>query len=143
MLNPNVIIIGAFGMSGIGLIVWGWTIISKTRKARQWPYVDGVIEESAPSTEADDLLPHISFRYSIDGDSYTSKFEIPGNITPSREFTASYMDKYPVGKKVAVYYDPGQPEHATLEPGISSDWMVFIIGIMATLFAIVALFFSN
>lgn len=142
MPNPNIFILGAFAAAGSGLILWGWSIISRTRKARHWPHVEGIIEESTPATDADDLLPHIKFRYSIDGDTYTNIFDIPGNITPSREFTSRYLEKYPVGKKVQVYYNPHRPDRATLEPDISSDWMVFIIGLLVTLFAITALFFK-
>jgi Protein of unknown function (DUF3592) len=142
MINPYIIILSAFGIAGIGVTLWGWTIIARARKTLRWPRVEGIIQESRPATEADDLLPHIRYEYRVGDQAYSCTLEIPGSVTPSQQFTTRYLDKYPPGKKVQVYYDPVQPDHAMLEPGIGSDWMIFVLGLLATLFAVAALFFS-
>jgi len=142
MINPYVIILSAFGIAGVAVTLWGWTIIAKARKTLRWPGVEGVITESRPDTDADDLLPHIRFDYRVGDLSYRCTLEIPGSVSPSQQFTARYLEKYPAGKKVRVYYDPEQPDRAFLEPGIGSDWMIFVLGLLATLFAVSALFFS-
>lgn len=142
MINPYVIILSAFGIAGIAVTLWGWMIIIKARKTLKWPSVEGVIEESSPASNADDLLPEIRFGYRVGEQLYTCALEFPGSVTPSQQLTTRYLDKYPVGMKVQVYYDPEHPDRALLEPGIGSDWMIFILGLLATIFAVSALFFS-
>ena len=46
------------------------------------------------------------------------------------------LDKYPVGKAVNVYYDPGRPDTAILEPGLHGEMadlykldLIFIAGL--------------
>ena len=48
------------------------------------------------------------------------------------------MKRFPTGTKVLVYYDPEQPDHATLEPGPGQgDWLVFALGLGTLIFGIV------
>lgn len=142
-MNPYIIILIAFAIAGIVVSIWGWTIIIKARKKQKWPYVEGKIEQSVPASHADNLLPHIHYSYSVGGNSYSSTLEVPDSIDPSKEYTARYLGKFPAGAKVRVYYDPEQPTHSTLEPGVGGDWMIFALGVLAVIFAILALFFSN
>src|SRR3569832_1286814 len=54
--------------------------------------------------------------------------------TPPPENVIIYTEKYPAGAKVQVYYDPANPENATIEPGaVRGDWIVFAIGLASTL----------
>ncbi len=41
----------------------------------------------------------------------------------SEDFVKKILERYPVGKKVEVYYNPARPEVSLLEPGLS--WSVF------------------
>ena len=43
MINPYVIILSAFGIAGIAVTLWGWTIITRARKTQRWPSVEGII----------------------------------------------------------------------------------------------------
>ncbi|MEO7558130.1 MAG: DUF3592 domain-containing protein [Gammaproteobacteria bacterium] len=144
MLNPYAFILGLFAIAGLLTALWGWSIIVKGRKTRRWPAVEGVIEQSALVSDADDLLPHILYRYTVAGQTYRRELEFPGGISPVPEFAASYAGKFPAGAKVQVYYDPGQPGRATLEPGPGrGDWMIFALGLAATVFGVSALLFSG
>ncbi len=144
MLNPYALILGLFAIAGLLTALWGWSIIVKGRKTRRWPMVEGVIEQSALVADADDLLPHILYSYTVAGQAYRRELEFPGGISPAPEFAASYAGKFPVGAKVRVYYDPEQPERATLEPGPGrGDWMIFVLGLAATVFGVSALLFSG
>ena len=143
MFNPYIIVLVLFAIVGVLVSTWGWAIIAKARKTRHWPNVEGMIEECEPASDVDDLLPHIVYRYTVSGQSYRRVLEFPGSVSPSKEFTAAYTEKFPAGAKVPVYYDPAQPDHAILEPGIGSDWMILALGIIMTLFAVGALFFSG
>jgi hypothetical protein len=143
-LNPYVVILSMFIVIGVFTTIWGWLIIAKVKKIRQWPGTEGEIAKSAPGLKINDLLPEIVFNYTVDGRRYTKSQEFPSDLTPDKEFTDTYLNKYPVGAKVRVFYDPHDPEQATLEPGfISGDWMVFALGVGMTLFGVLSLFFSG
>lgn len=45
------------------------------------------------------------------------------------------LKRYPVGKRVTVYYNPARPQQAVLEPGVSG--MAWILPAIRLLFAIV------
>lgn len=134
------IFLGIFTLAGVVTAVWGWLIIARVKKIQTWPCVEGVIEKSKRGMEHHDLLPEIVFSYTADGRRRTSTQEFPGSLTPSKEFTDNYLEKYPAGAKVQVYYDPAAPGRATLETGfISGDWMVFIWGLGMIVIGIVFL----
>ena len=144
MFNPYAIILGLFIIAGFVAVLWGWSIMVKARKMQRWPVVKGAIEQSAPTSEANDLLPHILFSYTVDMHTYQCVLEFPGGTSPSPELATSYVRKYPIGAKVPVYYNPDQPAQATLEPGLSrGDWMIPVLGVAAMAFGIFALFFSS
>lgn len=144
MFNPYAIILGLFIVAGLMATLWGMSIIARARKTQRWPMVEGMIETSSPSSEDNDLLPHILFSYAVDTHTYQHALKFPGGTQPSPELTASYTRKYSVGAKVSVYYNPQQPDQATLEPGLArGDWMILAIGITAMAFGIFALFFSG
>ena len=144
MFNPYAIILGLFIIAGFIAALWGWSIIAKARKTRRWPMVEGAIEQSAPASEANDLLPHILFSYTVGTHTYRRALEFPDGANPSPELATSYAGKYPVGAKVPVYYNPDQPDQATLEPGlVRGDWMILALGVTAMAFGIFALFFGN
>jgi hypothetical protein len=92
--------------------------------------VPGRIEISALSSSSNDLLPDIRYRYEVAGQSYQSRFEFPSGTHPLPEFSRSYVEKYPVGASVTVYYNPQQPADSTLEPGAQGDWMILALGIL-------------
>jgi hypothetical protein len=144
MLNPYTIIISLFIIAGLLTTMWGLWIIVQGRKTLQWPSVEGVIQESDIASDKDDLLPHILFRYSVGQANYEQTMQFPGDITPTQEFATSYVQKYPAGSRIPVYYDPENPEIATLEPGPGKgDWLVFAMGLGTLLFGIVFYVFGG
>ncbi len=144
MINPNTVILGLFAATGLVAMSWGWAIITKGRKTLRWPSVEGVVERSHPSSDIDDLLPHIQFSYTVAGQTHRGVMEFPKGVTPTQEFTSAYGQKYPAGIKVPVYYDPAMPDQATLEPGLArGDWMVFALGAGMTAFGVLFLLFGG
>jgi hypothetical protein len=98
-LNYYAIILGLFIIGGFGAVLWGWIIFAKARKTLRWPMVEGVIEQSAPTSEDNDLLPHIQFSYTVAAHIYQRTLEFPDGTNPSPELAASYAKKYlPVPK---------------------------------------------
>ena len=141
MFNPYTIILVLFILSGLIASLWGWKIIAQGKKTLHWPTTQGMIQTSSANTRHGDLLPHIEFRYSVDGVEHQCPVTFSGDITPSEEFCNSYLTKYPHGKEVLVYYDPANADNATLEPGVNQgDSIVFVIGAITLLLGIIFLF---
>ena len=140
-MNPYTIILSLFIVASLFATIWGWIIILTGRKTLVWPNVTGIVEECTPTSEADDLLPHILFSYTVSGQAFRHTMNFPRGMTPTPEFTASYMARFPVGASVKVYYDPENLHHATLEPGpVKGDWLVFALGFCSTLLGLSFLF---
>ncbi len=144
-MNLYSVILGAVAIGGLGLTIWGWSILSKSRKIKSWPTVAGKINESKTSSESansvnSDLLPHIIFSYQVNGKTYTNVFKFPEGTHPLPEFNQAYLRRYPAGKAVTVYYNPDQPETATLEPEAQGDWMILAMGVMMTVGGLITLF---
>ena len=140
-MNPYMIILSFFLLAGLATSAWGWAVIARGRRTLRWPSVEGTISQCAVSD--DDSLPQIEFSYSVAGRDYRCEQVFPGGTTPSQQLVASYVLKYPVGAKVKAHYDPARPEHATLEPGLArGDWMIFVLGVIATIFGIIFLLFG-
>ncbi len=132
-MNPYIIILAIVTVSGIAISIWGWQILKASQKSRNWPSVDGVIEESTPDSVEDDLLPHIVYHYQVNGNNLRSSFQFPSGTNPLPEFAQAYVKKYPVGANVKVYYNPENPQQSTLEPSAQGDWMILVVGIMMAL----------
>lgn len=143
MFNPYSIILGLFVFSGVLVTLWGLRVIVLARKTLKWPYVGGKIEESRIKFGAGDLMPHIVFSYSVGEQNYRQQMKFPVDITPSQEFAKSYVDKFPVGYLVQVFYDPDNPEVATIEPGpAEGDWLILAIGLAMLIVGILMFFFA-
>ncbi len=138
-MNPYLIILILVILGGIGITIWGLQILRNSQKVKNWPSVEGVIEESEPSSEQDDLLPHIVYSYHLDGHALRSRFEFPSGTQPLPEFSQAYIKKYPLGAKVQVFYNPQHTSHSTLEPGSQGDWMILIMGIFMAVGGMIAL----
>ncbi len=67
MFNAYVVILWLFLLSGLAVSWWGWSVIAAARRTLIWPQIDGVIERCDAVSEEDDLLPHITFSYVLNG----------------------------------------------------------------------------
>lgn len=105
----------------------------------QWPRAKGRIESFKGSSKQSDLLPEIVFSYAVNGKDYQRQFEFPEGTHPLPEFVTFYKNKYPVGAEVEIFYNPNQPEIATLEPSTQGDWMILAMGIAFIIGGVVSL----
>lgn len=141
-MNLYPIILALVTIAGIGLSIWGWKILQKSRITQQWPRTTGKIDAFNPSSKENDLLPEIIFSYRVDGKTYRRQFEFPEGTHPLPEFVTFYKNKYPVGAEVQIFYNPEQPDIATLEPGAQGDWMILAMGIAMTIGGALSLLFA-
>ncbi len=120
-------------------MIWGLKILRSAQKTRLWPSVSGTITISQLNNEDDELLPKICFNYQVNDAEYNNTLQFPADTTPSKELSQTYVDRYPAGAQVEVYYNHQQPDQATLEPGgHPGDWLVFLFGLGATILMLYA-----
>jgi hypothetical protein len=140
MQNAYGIIILLFILGGIVTAAWGWVILRRARQRALWPQIDGVISASETAADEDDLLPRITYTYTVAGTTYTQTLAFPAGTAPSQELSRQYREKFPAGARVSVYHHPRDPQQATLEPGgASGDWLVLAFGLCAVVLGVVML----
>ena len=143
-ISPYVLLLVFCAVAGVMSTIWGWSIMAKAKRSKSWPTVEAKIVSSKRGPDKKDPLPEVVFNYVVEGRGYTKLQDFPPSVTPDREFTDAFLEKYPVGTRVPVYYDPLDPEQATLDTGfISGDRIVFALGIAMTLFGVISLLFRG
>ena len=119
----------------------------------QWPTAVGVVEQASLDrgwTHGGERTysPHIVYRYAVMGREYSSdQITVGSSGTPrpgetGRQLAESILAQYPVGASIPVYYDPGAPARAVLEPGSvrgNGGTLGLAISVLMTLLGILVL----
>lgn len=103
--------------------------------ARRWPRVEGMVTKSETRSrrfQMDDapprvdVVPAVEYAFTVQGRRYTGT-RIGLNTEYAGVDVAALVARYPVGARVPVYYDPGNPIDCVLEPlankGILFDFL--------------------
>lgn len=109
-------------------------IHKNTDGSEKWPYVEGKVIKSKPAglvRKRRGTMPilygvDIRYTYGVNGLEYTSDVVLIGGVTPadSSEIYERYLERYPKGSIVKVYYNPARPENAVLESGVMGDKII-------------------
>ncbi len=125
---------------GAGFFIWGGVIYAKAGASDAWPSTEGVVVVSkvrrSGNTQPGDrrykFTPQVEYRYAVAGSEYASKRIDFSSVTVSHKNSGRAMqvvNRYPVGKQVDVYYDPGNPAFAVLQRGVkTSTYLGFVLG---------------
>ena len=143
-----------FGLIGGGLSFWGWTILQDARASASWPTAEGIVNSSEVDRSTDgeggtSYSPEISYQYLVNDLNYTNNtIKFGENSYSSRRKAEEIAAAYPVGRQVAVYYDPLEPDKSVLEPGVTAgSYIVLGIGVLfigiALIVAPLTYFFGN
>lgn len=128
---------------GSVLTLTGLKLIHNARESLYCPETEGVITESFMDWDRHKKqYATIGYSFIVKGEKKIG-FQISAKDTNiSNE---ELLTKYPVGKKVEVYYDPDNPENSLLEPGYSwQRYQAFVLGILFLLVAMgVALLYQE
>jgi hypothetical protein len=131
------VMLGMFA-AGIVLMAWGGYEIKGSRESGSWPSAQGAITSSGISkrisTDSDHrkrttYYPKVGFQYQVDGRRYTSSRIAfgTGDTGGSAKWARKVVNQYPVGKTVAVYYNPQDPQYGVLESGITWRSIIFLL----------------
>ncbi len=129
---------------GVGILVGviGYNILQNAKASLEWPNTEGtvlksdVVSETSTSGTGRDRRTSTTYKaailyeYTVEGEKRSSSQVSFGQYSSSDPSHAQKISvKYPVGKKVKVFYSPEEHGKAVLEPGVTfSSYLVLIIG---------------
>ena len=141
---------GAMAMvAGIGTIAWGIQRLVAGDKMKAWPIVDGVVEESrvveVTSSSSEDRTstwaPSVVYAYTAGGTRHRGNRLASAPFSSTRSWAEGVVGRYPPGREVPVFVDPGDPTQAVLEPGAGAGGGMLVgIGLMFLVIGLVFFF---
>lgn len=115
----------------------GWFQARGVRTAQTWSTTDGevleaTVEKYLHSTRDGTMTayrPHITYGYRVGGREYVGeRLNFGSGVHSSiRGFAENKVKQFPTGSKVRVYYDPQNPNEATLERSSPSTRLYYVI----------------
>ena len=88
----------------------------QSRHLDKWESVPGVITKSRARIARMWFLPAFEYTYSVSGIEYKgTALTLWPRITYDRRVADEWINEYPEGKQVTVYYNPDKPKLAVLE----------------------------
>lgn len=147
-----------FALLGAGVMITAWRTRQRLQASAGWPTTEGEVvetqirrEESATGEDDDTMVrfyPEIRYTYRVLGQTYTGtrlSFGGPAGYL-NRAEAAAVLNRYPVGGRVMVYYNPANPQEAVLErraEGVGCNFVVgaafFLLGLVLLLVGLLAL----
>lgn len=133
-----------FLVVGAGLTWWGWNILGNAKASTSWPKATGRIisssvEYSRDSDGHDSYKPEVTYTYAVNNRFYKSHaIKFGENSYDNKPVANEIANRYAVGKKVVVYYDPQNPENSILEPGVTGgSYIVLGIGVLFVMIGLI------
>jgi len=115
----------AFAIWGIHQLWSAAHCLIRSLDSAIWPCVRGKVVTSeiasAPSGDGH-VRPRIEYVYTVQGSEMRADciaFGLERQLYGSSSFAWHYLQRYPPGSTVYVFYDPQRPDVSVLEPGMS------------------------
>ena len=128
LIHPNWFSVG-FGFVSLVCLLNFIHFIPEVITSARWPAVEGeIITSEARKASRTTRNPLVVYAYNIDGIDYQSeriKVGAQDVSSTSDSWTQGTLDKYPLGKRVTVYFNPNSPAKAVLEPGMNLRILTF------------------
>lgn len=136
-------------IGGLGLILFILAMLQKNKAkkvAETWPKTSGTVEKSELSIRQDTdsdgsssttYAAHVVYSYQVEGKQLNNDKIGFGSVLGGRKKAEMKVEEYPVGKVVAVYYDPKDPTKSVIEPVATSFSILLVAGILLIALAVV------
>ena len=124
------VLFGGFLAGGLTMSYTLATELPLAFVSKDWPAIQGTVTKTGTVLRRKGRSSHwIQYQYEVNGQSYESKrFAFAGKIFSRNTAQERRLRRYREGKPIKVYYDPGSPETAVIEPGVR------IMGFLGALF---------
>jgi hypothetical protein len=133
-LRLQVFALGMLLVCPVGLY---WLVPDLLRQlaSNQWPQTEGQVKELIAKPWWDEKAKinkyygRVVYSYTVDGKQYTSDLtELgPGTKRVDRQTALMDVEEYHPGQRLAVYYDPDNPQQAVIEKGASTVHLVLLV----------------
>lgn len=142
--NPMWAMVAFLGGSGLALLIFGWYELRRSRGTLHWPTTEGTIskshiEESEVAYSNNGVqsfrrirIPIIGYTFAAGGMTITSERLRIGSplLSHNESLPEPTIARYPLGKKITVYYDPSKPDNCVIEPGTSvTTYIGMLVGL--------------
>lgn len=124
---------------------WSAGALSMARRSLAWSSVPGTIVRSeVRSNKRANGFPGnryvVEYEYTVGGESYFGN-QVSGGWFPygTAGWAERRVAKFPKGAMVPVYYDPGDPEFAVLDPGLNLE-ALYQLAVVVLLFGLTLAF---
>ena len=115
--RPRSLLATGLALSGLALLLFGAVNLYRGSSSVRWPSVEGRILYSHARTG-----PHpetlLWYEYHVANQRFAAAVATESNGVTFDSVATAAAKRYPVGRAVAVYYDPANPQNALLEPGL-------------------------
>lgn len=126
-----------FFIAGCVATVFGLNGLFNGIQSSKWPSTSGLVLESKVDRRTDSdgdvsYKANIKYEYKVEEGTHHSRRIMFGDFGSNISSRArKFVDKYPVGMEVDVYYHPQKPELAAIEPGLKmAAFMLPIFGLV-------------
>ena len=134
---------------GVVLIAIGVSSYRKTKTTQSWPSTEGTVLATNIRRYNDEgtirFAPEVDYEYQVDGQTYKSS-QIRPEVFISfldDDEAKRFLEKYAVGSKVQVFYDPATPTKAVIEPRAAPVLhFVTLMGVISCTFALIVYYVS-
>jgi len=118
-------------------------LVAEYRRLATWQPVDATVLRKRVDVRYDSdgntYRPEVMYRYSVNGQTYTSTHTLPVNESRSGRWAYRVIDRFAVGGRYTAWYDPAKPSDAFIVRSHSIIAPVFtVIGLVVTLGACMA-----
>jgi hypothetical protein len=131
-----------FPIAGVIVLYFGFQALKNGYQSRAWPAAQGRITQSQAALEhvkrsgstgsTIRYAARIRYNYTVGAKTYSSStigFGKSRYTSKKQSKTMKYLEQYPEGKSVTVYYAPDDPRRAALETGITGGaFLILLIG---------------
>ncbi len=123
------------GLAAVGLLVIAVTVQLRARRSMRWLSTTGRVSSATVDVRVDGgangrstlYCPMIAYEYQVEGRDYLQNRLLIGAPVSSnfRSRAQKWVDRYPEGSAVTVYYNPADPSEAVLERRAGGPVMLF------------------
>ena len=113
-------------------------------QSSSWAQIQGVVIESVLRTKPPEkdqpqtFVPDVVYRYELSDKKYKNNRISFERTFKDKALAKGFVDRYPKGKQVTVFYNPGNPAQSILEPGIKFSALVTTcVGAFMALFSFI------
>ena len=141
MHHLPLLVSGSSALVGLIVAVFGVRAYQRARASVAWPFAEGRVIQSevVPGSEGT-TQPKIAYEYTVNGQPYQGDRlkAAHKNYGTSGSHARTCVERYPVGARVQVFYNPAEPRESALEPGLSvGAYITLGIGLLLLLSAVI------